>query len=117
MTLFYLPHDWTWSVGLTGARSRFSGTGAEWRPSGLTRIGFPISGWEERRLQGNVFFAVGTENFAQVDQIGQLSPQTNAAAPRWQCTPRQNANGCPRQRKRTHRRTQTGTARNTVASP
>ncbi len=43
MTLFYLPHDWTWSVGLTGARSQFSGSGAEWRPSGMTHIGFPIS--------------------------------------------------------------------------
>ena len=107
MTLFYLPHDWTWSVGLTGARSRFSGTGAEWRPSGLTRIGFPISGWEERRLQGNVFFAVGTENFAQVDQIGQFSSQTYGGGLRLQLTQRQDVTGFAANQKRTQDRTQT----------
>ncbi len=30
---FYLPGEWTWSLSLLGARSRFSSTAAEWRPS------------------------------------------------------------------------------------
>jgi len=107
MTLFYLPHDWTWSVGLTGARSHFSGTGAEWRPSGLTRIGFPISAWDERRLQGNVFFAVGTENFAQVDQIGTFSSQTYGGGLRFQLTERHDVTGFAAYQKRTQDRTQT----------
>jgi len=107
MTLFYLPRDWTWSVGLTGARSRFSGTGAEWRPSGMTRIGFPISGREERRLQGNVFCAVGTENFAQVDQIGQFSSQTYGGGLRFQLTERHDVSGFAAYQKRTQGRRQT----------
>src|SRR5258708_20448479 len=52
--LFYLPHDWTWSLGLTEARSHFSGTGVEWRPSGVTRPEFPISSCDTRRLAANV---------------------------------------------------------------
>ena len=67
ISVLYLPRDWTWSLGLIGARSRFPGTGADWRPSGMSRLGFPIKNWEGRRLGGNVFFAVGTENFAQID--------------------------------------------------
>src|SRR3984893_7541034 len=106
-TLVYLPHDWTWSVGLTGARSHFSGTGAEWRPSGLTRIGFPISAWEERRLQGNVFFALGTENFAQVDQIGKFSSQTYGGGLRLQLTERHDVTGFAAYQKRTPDRRQT----------
>src|SRR5207245_2564320 len=74
-TVVYLPRQWTWSFGLTGARSRFPGTRAEWRPSGVTRLGFPVAGRSERQLRGNVFFAVGTENFGQVEQIGQFSSQ------------------------------------------
>jgi tetratricopeptide (TPR) repeat protein len=107
MTLFYLPHDWTWSVGLTGARSAFSGTGAEWRPSGMTRVGFPISAWEVRRLQGSVFVASGTENFAQVDQIGRFSSQTYGGGMRFQFTQRQDVTGFAAYQKRTQDRTQT----------
>jgi tetratricopeptide (TPR) repeat protein len=107
MTLFYLPHDWTWSVGVTGARSHFSGTGVEWRPSGSTRVGFPISEWDERRLQGNVFFAVGTENFAQVDQIGRFSSQTYGGGLRFQLTERHDLTGFAAYQKRTQDRTQT----------
>lgn len=107
MTLFYLPHDWTWSLGLTGARSHFSGTGAEWHPSGVTRIGFPISTSDERRLQGNVFCAVGTENFAQVDQIGRFSSQTYGGGLRFQLTQHHELTGFAAYQKRTQDRTQT----------
>jgi tetratricopeptide (TPR) repeat protein len=105
--LFYLPHEWTWSLGLTEARSHFSGTGAEWRPSGVTRLGFPISRWDQRRLGGNVFFAVGTENFAQVDQIGRFSSRTYGGGLRFQLTPRQDVTGFAAYQKRTQDRRQT----------
>ena len=105
-TLFYLPRDWTWSLGLTGARSHFSGTGAEWRPSGMTRLGFPITRWEDRRLGGNVFFAVGTENFAQVNQIGEFSSQTYGGGLRLQLTARQDATGFAAYQMRSQNRTE-----------
>src|SRR5260370_535392 len=49
-TILYFPRDFTLSLGTTGVRSTFSGTGAEWRPSGITRLGFPLANWGERRL-------------------------------------------------------------------
>jgi tetratricopeptide (TPR) repeat protein len=106
-TLVYLPHEWTWSLGLTGARSQFAGAGAEWRPSGVTKLGFPITGRNQRRLGGNVFFAVGTENFAQVDQIGRFSSQTYGGGLRFQFTARQDVAAYAAYQNRTQDRTQT----------
>ena len=105
-TVFYLPRDWTWSLGFTGAESHFSGTGLEWRPSGMTRLGFPISQWEGRRLTGNVFYAVGTENFAQADQIGEFSSQTFGGGLRLQFTARQDVTGFGAYQKRSADRTE-----------
>lgn len=104
--LFYLPRDWTCSLGLIEARSHFPGTGAEWRPSGLTRLGFPVANWEQRRLGGNVFFAVGTENFAQVNQIGEFSSQTVGGGLRLQLTTRQDVTGFADYQRRTQSRTE-----------
>lgn len=106
MTIFYLPREWTWSLGLTGARSHFSGTETEWRPSGITRIGFPIAGNHERRLGGNLFFAVGTENFAQVDQIGRFSSQTYGGGLRFQLTACQDMTSMAAYQKRTQDRSE-----------
>ncbi len=83
--ILYLPREWTWSVQVTAARSRFTGTAAEWQPAGITRLGFPI----RRNLRGNVFFAVGTENFARLDQAGHFSARTWGGEMRWQFAPRQ----------------------------
>jgi tetratricopeptide (TPR) repeat protein len=105
--LLYLPKDWTWSLGLTGARSSFSGTGVEWRPAGVTKLGFPITNLNERRLSGNVFFAVGTENYARVDQIGRFSSQTYGGGLRFQWTARQDITGFAAYQRRTQDRTQT----------
>jgi tetratricopeptide (TPR) repeat protein len=74
--VLYFPRDWSLSFGATGARSAFSGTGVEWRPSGSTRLGFPLVAWSTAALSGNIFFAAGAENFASSDQIGRFSSQT-----------------------------------------
>ncbi len=107
-TIVYLPMDWTLSLGTTGARSTFSGTGSEWRPSGVTRLGFPLGGWGAKRLSGNVFFAVGTEDFAQIDQIGSFASQTYGGGVRLQITARQDVTGYGSYQKRTQDRTDTG---------
>jgi len=101
--LVYLPRDWTWQVTLTMARSRFPGTGAEWRPSGITRLTFPL----HRRLSGNVFYAVGTENFARADQIGRFSARTFGGGFRLALGQRQELTGYVAYQDRTQRRTQT----------
>jgi tetratricopeptide (TPR) repeat protein len=106
-TICYLPRDWTWSLNLSGARSAFPGTGAEWRPAGMTRLGFPISGRDEHQLGGNIFFAQGTESFAQIDQIGSFSAQTYGGGLRYQLTAHQDWMGYGAYQKRTQDRTQT----------
>jgi tetratricopeptide (TPR) repeat protein len=106
-TIVYLPRDFTLSLGATGVRSTFSGTGAEWRPSGITRLGFPLANWIERRLSGNIFFAVGTEDFAQVDQIGRFASQTYGGGLRFQISAGQDVTGYASYQKRTQDRTDT----------
>jgi tetratricopeptide (TPR) repeat protein len=68
----YLPKEWTWTLSVTGAHTRFAGGESDWVPSGSAKLGFPFF----RSLSGNLLFAVGAENFAQVDQIGRLSART-----------------------------------------
>jgi len=68
----YLPQQWTWTLSVTGAHTRFAGGESDWVPSGSARLGVPLF----RSLSGNLLFAVGAENFAQVDQIGRLSART-----------------------------------------
>jgi hypothetical protein len=105
--IVYLPKEWTLSLGATGARSAFSGTAAEWRPSGISRLGFPLGSWGERRLSGSVLFAAGTEDFAQVDQIGRFASQTYGGGLRFQITSRQDVTGYASYQKRTQDRTDT----------
>jgi tetratricopeptide (TPR) repeat protein len=105
--IVYLPRDWTWSLGLTEARSHFSDTNTDWRPSGLTRLAFPIAQWSARSLSGNVFFAVGTEDFAQVDQIGSFASQTYGAGLRFQVNKRQDVTGYAAFQQRTQNRAET----------
>jgi tetratricopeptide (TPR) repeat protein len=106
-TVVYFPQDFTLTLGATGVRSTFSGTGAEWRPSGITRLGFPLANWGEKRLSGNVFFAAGTEDFARIDQIGRFASQTYGGGLRFQITARQDVTGYASYQKRTQDRTDT----------
>jgi tetratricopeptide (TPR) repeat protein len=103
----YLPREWTLSLGATGVRSAFSGTVAEWRPSGMTRLGFPLANWGERQLSGNTFFAAGTEDFTQIDQIGRFASQTYGGGLRFQVNARQDVTGYASYQKRTQNRTDT----------
>lgn len=106
-TIVYLPREWTLSVGATGARSAFSGAGAEWRPSGVTRLGFPLASWSAKRLSGNAFFATGTEDFGQVDQIGAFASHTYGGGLRFQLNSLQDIAGYASYQKRTQDRTDT----------
>jgi len=87
--LYYLPHDWTWTLSITGARSGFTGTGIEWVPSGYARLSFPI----DRNLSGNLTFGSGTEDFAQIDQIGHFSARTYAGGLKYRVSPAQDIRG------------------------
>ncbi len=101
--LVYLPRDWTWSFSISPARSRFPGTAAEWRPSGQTKLAFPL----RPRLSGNVFFAVGTENFGRADQVGRFSARTWGGGMRFELTSRQDFSSYVLYQDRSQSRTQT----------
>ncbi len=101
--LFYLPRDWTFQLSGTAARSGFAGIAPEWRPSGVGKLGIPLA----EKVTGNVFFAVGAENFAQVDQLGSFSARTYGGGLKYQFTPRQDVSGVVSYQSRTQGRTQT----------
>jgi tetratricopeptide (TPR) repeat protein len=100
--LYYFPKEWTWTLSLTGARSGFSGGGIDWVPSGSTRIGFPLY----RRLSGNLAFAAGSEDFAQVDQVGRFAARTFSGGLRYRFARNQDISGYIASQDRSKSRTQ-----------
>jgi tetratricopeptide (TPR) repeat protein len=101
--VLYLPRDWNFLVAVTPARSAFSGTGPEWRPSGISKLTFPL----HRRITANLFFAVGTENFAQADQIGRFSARTFGGGAKYRFARRQEVSFYALRQNRSQGRTQT----------
>jgi tetratricopeptide (TPR) repeat protein len=87
--IVYLPKNWTWTLAIAGARSGFDGTSVAWEPSGWTKLGFPLP----RHVSGNVFYAVGTENFSEVDQIGRIAGHTYGGGLRYSLAERQDITG------------------------
>lgn len=87
--IVYLPSNWTWTLMVIGARTGFTGTGVAWEPSGWSKLGFPLP----RHFTGNVFYAVGTENFSQIDQIGRIAGHTYGGGLRYQLAERQDLTG------------------------
>jgi tetratricopeptide (TPR) repeat protein len=102
--LAHLPRDWSWSLSVAVARSRFPGTPAEWSPSGTSRLSFPL----HRSVTGNVFFAVGTENFAQADQVGRFSARTWGGGARWRISRRHDVSAYVFRQNRSQQRNETG---------
>jgi hypothetical protein len=105
--VFYLPREWSFSLAATAARSAFSGTGAEWRPSGSMRVAFPLATGKTSQLSGNIVFAAGTENFASADQIGGFASQTYGGGLRFRFAERQDISCAVSLQRRTQNRTDT----------
>src|SRR5207249_2587798 len=99
-TIAYFPRDWTWSLRLTGAASHFPGTADEWRPAGFSKIAFPLKRFDSWQLGGNIFFATGTENYSQVDQIGHFSSHTYGGGLHYQFAEAQEISGFAEYEKR-----------------
>ena len=105
--LVYLPRDWTWSVTASGARSSFPGLPVGWQPSGVSRVNFPLLNRLDRSFSGNVFFGVGSEDFALVDQIGSFASQSYGGGFRFRFTTTQDFSGYAAFQQRTQNRTDT----------
>lgn len=106
--LIYLPRNWTWSISASGARSSFPGLPVAWQPSGLARLNFPLFNRLDRSLSGNVFFAVGSEDFALVDQIGSFASQSYGGGIRFRFSATEDLTGYAGFQQRTQDRTDTG---------
>jgi tetratricopeptide (TPR) repeat protein len=101
--IIYLPREWMWTLSVTGSHTRFTNGESDWVPSGSTKVGFPLA----RRLSGSALFAVGAENFAQVDQIGRLSARTYGGGLRYRFAEAQDITGFVARQQREHGQTQT----------
>ena len=80
--ILYLPHEWTWALSITAARTCFPDAKCALEPSGTTKVTFPVTS----NLAGNLFFAVGSENFAEVNQIGRISAHSYGGGIRYHLT-------------------------------
>jgi tetratricopeptide (TPR) repeat protein len=107
VSLLYLPREWTFSLGVTEAQSHFTGIGAQWRPSEIARLGFPILRREEKQISGDIFFGTGTEDFASIDQIGSFASQTFGAGLKFAITVRQDISPYASYQKRSQGKTDT----------
>lgn len=87
--LFYFPREWMWTLAVRGARTGFSSLPLQWTPSGFTKLQIPVI----RAITAQSFFAVGTENFGEIDQIGQLSSRTLGGGLRYRFTVSQDITG------------------------
>jgi tetratricopeptide (TPR) repeat protein len=100
---YYLPRDFLWTLTVTGARSGFTHTGVEWVPSGSTRLRIPL----HQRLSSHVSFAVGSESYAQVDQMGRFSARTFAGGLQFRFASNQDVSGYVARQNRSQDRSQT----------
>lgn len=101
--VLYLPHDWMWTIRVTGVRTKFDEADAEWVPSGFMRLSWPVV----NRLSVNGFFALGAEDFSNIDQVGHFSAHTYGGGAKVQITERQDVYGYVAFQQRSQGRTQT----------
>ncbi|HEY7826365.1 MAG TPA: hypothetical protein VIC00_06040, partial [Candidatus Acidoferrales bacterium] len=69
-------HDLRFTISGNAARSRFNGTPLAWEPSGYGRLDFRLPRIPASRLLLNLTFAVGSENFNELDQVGAFASRT-----------------------------------------
>lgn len=72
----HFANDFRWTMSGSAARSRFNGAAVAWEPSGYGRLDFPVPRVATSRLLLNLTFAVGSENFSEVDQVGAFASRT-----------------------------------------
>lgn len=84
-----MADDFRWTFSFGEARSGFVGTPVAWEPTGYTRLEFPLPHVSVDRLLPNVMFAVGSENYAELDQVTAFASRTYGAGFRLGLTERQ----------------------------
>ncbi|GAC1437371.1 MAG: hypothetical protein NVS1B11_31020 [Terriglobales bacterium] len=84
--VFYFPHEWLWAVSIIEARTCFPATGCGVVPSGYTKITFPLA----HTFSGNLLYGLGTENFAEITQVGRISAHSYGGGIRYRLATNQD---------------------------
>lgn len=87
-----MARDFRWTISASEARSGFDGTPIAWEPSGYTKLEFPLPHVRATRFLPNLTFAVGSENYSEVDQIAAFASRTYGGGFRLGLTGRQYVN-------------------------
>jgi tetratricopeptide (TPR) repeat protein len=87
-----MAHDFRWTFSASEARSGFDGAPVAWEPSGYTRLEFPLPHVRATKFLPNLTFAVGSENYTEVDQIAAFASRTYGGGFRLGLTERQYMN-------------------------
>jgi tetratricopeptide (TPR) repeat protein len=87
-----MARDFRWTFSFSEARSGFAGTPVAWEPSGYTKLEFPLPHVSAARFLPNVMFAVGSENYAELDQVTAFASRTYGGGFRLGLTQRQFVN-------------------------
>lgn len=81
-----------WTLSANEARSGFAGTRVAWEPSGYSRLEFPFPRARPERFLPSFAFAVGSENFSELDQVSAFASRTYGSGFRLGVTERQFVN-------------------------
>jgi len=106
--IFYLPRDWTWSLSVTAAKSQFGSTPPQWSPSESSKLQFPIFPSENHRVDGDLLFAYGREDFSQLDQLGSFTSHTYGGGLGFEIAKGQSLKGFALYQTRTHHQSYLG---------
>jgi tetratricopeptide (TPR) repeat protein len=87
-----MARSFRWTFSASEARSGFDGTPVAWEPSGYTRLEFPLPHVRAEKFLPNLTFAVGSENYSEVDQIEAFASRTYGGGFRLGLAERQYAN-------------------------
>lgn len=87
-----LARDCRWTFSANEARSGFAGTPVAWEPSGYTRLDFSLPHVRAEKFLPNLTFAVGSENFSEVDQARAFASRTYGGGFRFGLSARQFMN-------------------------
>ncbi|MGC1289819.1 MAG: hypothetical protein WA855_00945 [Candidatus Acidiferrales bacterium] len=87
-----MARDFRWTFSFTEARSGFAGTPVAWEPSGYTKLEFPLPHVRAEKFLPNVMYAVGSENYSELDQVTAFASRTYGGGFRLGITERQYVN-------------------------
>jgi hypothetical protein len=95
-------------LSITAAESQFGSTPPQWSPSESSKLQFPIFPSENHRVDGDLLFAYGREDFSQLDQLGSFTSHTYGGGLGFEIAKGQSLKGFALYQTRTHHQSYLG---------